>query len=1539
MAKRAEDRYQTAIGLWTDLMKCLEQLEQYGEVREFEIGGADRSSQFRMPEKLYGRQGCRQELFGILDTVCQTPGCRLVMIDGPAGVGKSSLALELYQQVIVREGRFVSGRFSEADRNVPYASLIQAFRDLARQLLTSGGEKLEEWKRTIAVRLGNNARIIADVVPELALLVGDLPEVQELPSIESQNRFNHTFLEFVRAVTSTDSPLVIFLDDLHRADPGSLKLLEFMATDPEVGRLLIVGSYRDNEVGEWHPLAETLERVKRGGHPVPVVSLEPLDVPTIVRLLADLLGAGGEEAEELARVCHRKTNGNPFFLNQFLHSLHERDALRFDAASAAWKWRIGDIETMDITDNVVELMCAKIGRLSKEAQELLRVASCIGRSFNAPTIAHLSGQPAEAVFGWVQEAVQHGLVMASGDAAPVAYSGTWQGTTVIPRDYRFVHDRIREAAYSTLSEDQARRRHLEIARVLAGNLSPEDEDLLFQAVDQCNRAGTLLSDPDERLGAARLNLAAGVGSRKSLAVRTALGYVERGLQYLPRGSWQQHYEMTCALHSLGAECAQLDGNESEMNRFGEQILVHCRSAADRARVYETRVGFLQARRRLSEGVDTALEGFALLGVKLPRKPKMLHILTAFLKLKLNLRNHPPEALRTLPAMNDGTAGAVMRLIKAASQCAYFSETSLIPLFAFKMVELTVKEGVHPLSAWGVCGYGFILAGPFGKVDEGLSYARAGQAMLGRFESTEVAPHAQFLFYMFCSHWEAPLRQGLEPAARAHATALENGDPVGVTAARHLHAVTLLWSGGALDKVATLLEENAQTARKHGEDWYVSSQTMLGCAVGLLAGSDLPRHPDTSEPADVDQFVQDAKKNADKSFLGMYHVAITMAGVHLGDHETALKHALEAEAYADALVGSMFMVAHCFYQSLALLSAARRDAGAPRRYLRKVRANQKKLKRWSEACPENFSGKYLLIEAELARSRGRWREAVGLYEQSLAVAQESQFPAEEALANELMAELFVEGGQKKAEATYRFEAYYAYLRWGAAAKVGLMEAQHPELAQWAERSEPGLAAEPHRQTHPGGTTDRMGEQLDLETIMKSSQAISGELVLESLLRKMMDFVVENAGAQRGCFLMARNGQWRVEAERLVEGGEEQFTPFPLTPDDGSEPRLAVDIVHYVANTLKPAVLDDASKAQDFAGDAYIRAVKPKSVLCVPLLYRGRLSGIIYLENNGASHVFTAARVGIVQMLSSQIAISLENALLFRNKEELIRAYERFVPREFLGFLGKESIVEVELGDQVEKEMSILFTDIRSFTALSEKMTPRENFAFINSFLSVMEPVISRHSGFIDKYIGDAIMALFPTNADDAVEGAIRMCRKLADFNRDRAEMQNEPIRIGIGVNSGRLMLGTVGGRNRMDGTVISDSVNLAARMEEMTKVFGSSILVSEHTFSRLEDPSRFGIRAVGRVRVKGKSEPVTVYEVFDGESVDSKRLKSETIPLFRKGLDLYRDRAFGEAEIMFKAICHDNPDDVAARVYVNRCRQYVERGVPDDWESIEDFARA
>ncbi|HEY9831743.1 MAG TPA: AAA family ATPase [Stenomitos sp.] len=1568
MAKTAEERYQSAWGIHNDLAECWHQLQQRGKISEFILASADISERFQIPQKLYGRErevevllrafervasgeteaGKEKSADFVADNLPEKPHFEMMLVAGYSGIGKSVLVQELYKPITQKRGYFIRGKFDPFQRNIPYSAVIQALRELVRQLLAESEADLQQWREKILQALGANGQVIIDVIPEVELIVGSQPAVPTLGATESQNRFNLVFQNFIKVFVSPLHPLVIFLDDLQWADRPSLKFMELLMASSEPG-LFLIGAYRDNEVSAAHPLRLTLKDIKDKGAIVNQIFLKPLDLPTVNQLISDTLNCPQQRTLPLAELVRAKTEGNPFFMNEFLKSLYTEKLLYFTPPQSTlepgkWYWDLAQIQSRGITDNVVELMTTKVKRLPELTQNILKLAACIGNQFELKTLAAISGQSPEETVRNLHIAITEGLILSLSDVSEVirnweqekvkrqtsnTQSLMYDSQFLIPLTYKFIHDRIQQAVYSLISEDigvQHCRIHIhrQVGQFLLHNIPiHQREERIFDIVNQLNLAVELIRHQSERDELAQLNLIAGKKAKASIAYEPAFKYLTFGIELLKSPqyplhnySWQKQYNLTLELYVEAAEAAYLSTNFEQMDRLAEVVLQYANTLLDKVRIYEIKIQSLIAQNRLLEAIKTGLEILGILGMPFPKKPTMLNIILGIFRTKVTFLGKQIQDLIELPDMTDPIALAGMRLMWSISSAAYLAVPELIPLLAFKMVNLSVKYGNASESASGYAGYGTILCGVIGDIDSGYQFGQLALSLLDKFNAKKLKAKTFLVVNDLIIHWKDHLGETLPALIDSYESGIETGDlefaALSINAYIY-HAYFIGKELNELEKEMAIYREVVGNLKQEAtlhllKIWQQTVLTLLGQT----------EHPYRliGEAYDEEKMLPIHREVNDRTAIFILHFNKLFLCYLFAEYQEAINNAAITEKYLDGGLGVVTVPLFHFYDSLALLAIYPSSKSVVQKnILRKVRANQKKMKKWAHYAPANFLHKFYLVEAERCRVLGQEAKATEWYDDSIAGAKENDYIQEKALAYELAAKFYLGQGKDLISRAYMQEARYCYLKWGAIRKVRHLEETYPQLlATTTSGIKDGNSIS--KSTKLGS-----GEALDLATVMKATQAISGEIVLDKLLESLMKILIENAGAQKGFLILETKGNLIIEASGEIDA--EKITVLQSIPIESVErynqtPLLSSTLINYVARTQESVVLNDATREGQFINDSYIKAHQSKSVLCTPLINQGKLSGIVYLENNLTTGAFTPERIEMLSMLSAQAAISIENARLYSNMTALNTAYERFVPRQFLQFLKKESIVDVQLGDQIQQEMSVLFSDIRDFTTLSESMTPQDNFKFINSYLSRMEPTIRENQGFIDKYIGDAIMALFSGEADNALKAGISMLYRLTEYNQNRMTSGYQPIQIGIGINTGSLMLGTVGGSNRMDGTVISDAVNLASRVESLTKNYEIPLLITYQTFSRLSNPGDYKIRKIDQVKVKGKSELVTVYEVFDADLPEIQAAKLATLELFKEALFYNHTQNWREAEKLFLECLRLNPKDKVAQIYRQRC---------------------
>ncbi|MFB2972051.1 AAA family ATPase, partial [Aerosakkonema sp. BLCC-F183] len=1243
LSKTAEDRYQSGLGLKADLEICLNQLENTGKIDNFIPGKLDKYGQFIIPQKLYGREAEVTQLLEVFDRV-STGTSETMLVGGYSGIGKTSVINEIHKPIVAKRGYFISGKFDQFKRNIPYAAVIQAFGELVRHLLTETAEKIAAWKEQILEALRSNGQVIIDVIPEIEQIIGKQPPVPQLGPSESQNRFNRVFREFIHVFTKPSHPLVVFLDDLQWADSASLKLIQLLMSDPDSQYLLLIGAYRDNEVSPTHPLMLTLDEMKKTGAIIETITLQPLDIYHVGQLVADTLHYEIGRAKPLAELIFNKTQGNPFFFTQMLATLHSEKLLTFDYSAGIWEWDIKQIQAVGITDyNVVELIARNIQKLPEETQQVLKLAACIGDKFNLDvlSIVNQKSEPKTAVDLW--DALQAGLVLPLSERykIPLVFDNSIQ--VAMPVDsvkvrYKFLHDRVQQAAYSLIPDESKKQTHLKIGELLLEHISTEEiSENIFDIVNQLNYGTDLLTSEKERDKLANLNLIAGKKAKAATAYEAAVNYLYVAIGLLSPSSWESQYDLSLNLYVEIAEAEYLNTNFDRANSYAEIILPKAKNLLDKVKVYELKIQMYVARLAVQDAVDTGLSVVEMLGVPLLEEPP---------------KNLIIEDLINLPILTDAYKLAASRILVPLIPPVYWSNPSLLPSLVFTMIDISVKYGN---SASAIQGYGFyalILCGTAEDIDSGYRYGELGLKLLDKLNAKEYKAKISNVFYGAVNFWKKHLRSGIEPLQEGIYSGLETGDiEYGGFCAYH-YCTQTFFCGEHLESVAPKFAQyiDLMTKLKHG--WSCNSQKIWRQMVLNLQGEADDKCLLKSDDFDEEEmllFFSQAKDNT--SLISIYIAKIILFYI-FKRAKSAVETAIAALPYSQATVGLMISSLYNFYHSLALL--AQYPSAAPneqQQYLVQVSSNQEKMQRWAYHAPENFQHKYDLVEAEKARVLGQIYVAMEHYDRAICGAKDSGYIQEEALANELAAEFYFARGREKLAQSYLTEAYYGYIRWGAKAKVKDLQERYPEFFSRILAKETGTS-EGSRTTD--STTTGNSALLDLTTVIKASQAISSELVLDRLLEKLMQISIENAGAQKGILILNKEGKLAIAAESYADSKEVLLASIPVE----NSQNLPKHLINYVERTKKNVVLNDATREGMFATDNYITDNQVKSLLCMPIVHQAKLIGILYLENNLTKSAFTPDRLEILKILSSQAAISLGLAQAVNEVQDTV-AYLRAI----------------------------------------------------------------------------------------------------------------------------------------------------------------------------------------------------------------------------------------------------------------------------------------
>jgi PAS domain S-box-containing protein len=1212
LAKNAEERYQTASGLEADLRRCLAEWQSHGRIDPFSLGAHDWSDRLRIPETLYGREREIEALLAAFDRVVAQGTPELVLVSGYSGVGKSSVVNELHKVLVPPRGLFASGKFDQYKRDIPYTTLAQAFQTLVRQILVKSEAEVRQWRHALQEVLGVNGQLIVNLIPEVEFIIGKQPRVSDLPPQDAQNRFQLVFRRFLGAFARPEHPLTLFLDDLQWLDTVTLELLERVITDSDVRHLMLVGAYRDNEVSSSHPLMRMLGAIGKAGARMQEIVLAPLELDDVGRLVADALHSERDAAHPLAQLVQEKTGGNPFFAIQFLTALAEEGLLRFDPEATAWIWDLALIRAKGYTDNVVELMMGKLKRLSGATQEGLRQFACLGNEVEIATLALVYGE-SEEIHTSLLEATCTGLILRREGA------------------YAFLHDRVREAAYALIPEGERAATHLRIGRALLSSMTADDlAEHLFDVANQLNRGAALLTDRDEKVHVAAIDLSAGRKAKAAAAYSSAREYFSAGMALLDETDWGSQYGLTFSLWLERTECELLTGDFDRAEQLVVELLQRGASKVDQAAVYHLKIQLDIVKGEYPQAADSALACLRLFGIDIPVHPTQEQVQAEYETVWQTLNGRPIESLIDLPLMTDPELQAAMQVFSVLTVPAYFTDFHFYCLQVCRMVKVSMQHGTSGASAPAYAYWGVVLGQVFHRYRDAHRFAKLACDLVEKHGF--IASQAKVYVSMgTVAFWTQPIATAIDFMRATFRAAIETGD---LTFACYgmFHSVTgLLLRNDPLDTVWRESEMAMDFARqaKYGDaaDIITSQQRFIATMQGRTATFS------TFSDAQFDETTFEAQLTGDRMplMIAWYWILKLKARFLSGDYVEALAAADKVKPLLSAAAAQIQLLDYFYYSALTVAACYENASADEQQEWRElVEAHREQLREWAESYPPTFADKHALVSAEISRLEGRTLDAMHLFEEAIQSACEHGFVQNEAVAYEVAARFYLARGFETHGHAYLRNARNCYNRWGAIGKVKQLDELYPHLHDARDS------------TSSTATIGTSVGQLDVETVVKASQALSSEIVLPNLIEKLMRIALEHAGAERGLLLLFRSEELQIEAEATTANGRVEVTVRQAAVTLSDLPR---SVLHYVIRTRERVVLDDASAGNLYSEDEYIRQKHPRSVLCLPIVKQTKLAGAFYLENNLTPAAFTSDRVAVLELLASQAAISLENASLY------------------------------------------------------------------------------------------------------------------------------------------------------------------------------------------------------------------------------------------------------------------------------------------------------
>ncbi len=1249
LAKTAEERYQTAAGAESDLRRSLVEWETGCRVGEFPLGEHDTPDRLLIPEKLYGRASEIDRLLASFSRIVVSGRPELVLVSGYSGIGKSSVVNELHKVIVPLRGLFASGKFDQYKRDIPYGTLVQAFQSLIRPLLGKGEAELSTWRDALQEALGPNAQLIVDLVPELKLIIGEQQPVPELSLQDAKGRFQLVFRRFIGVFARPEHPLALFLDDLQWLDAATLDLLEDLLTRPDVQHLMLIGAYRDNEVSSTHPLMRKLEAIRQAGAKVQEILLAPLTSEDLARLIADSIHSEPERLTPLAQLVHDKTAGNPFFVIQFISTLAEEGLLTFDHGAARWSWDLDRIHAKGYTDNVVDLMIGKLNRLPVETQSALQQLACLGNAAKITTLSIVCGTSEKEVHSHLWEAVRLELVARE------------EGV------YKFIHDRILEAAYSLIPEPSRAETHLKIGRLLAARIPPESRgEAIFEIANQFNRGAALVTSRDEREQLAELNLIAAKRAKASTVYDSALKYLTAGAALLPEDSWDRLHELAFWIELNRAECEFLTGELAAAEERLARLAARAANTVEQATVACLRMDLYTTHDQSDRAVGVCLDYLRHLGIEWSPRPAEEEARREYERIWTGLGTRSIEELIELPLMSDPASIATLDVLTKVLSPALFTDANFLSLAICRAVNLSLARGNSDGSCVTYVWLGMIAGPHFGNYRAGFQFGRLGYELVEQRGLKRFQARTYLWFGQFVMPWTKHVRAGRDLMRRAFEAANQVGDLTVAAYSSDALNTNLLAAGDPLAEVQQEAENGLEFAQKVRFGIVTSVIIAQLGLIRTLRG--LTSKFGSFDDGHLDE-LRFEHHLANEPILALpecwYWIRKLQARFFAGDYESAVEASIKARRLLWTSPSLFETAEYHFYGALAraaVSDSATPDSkgedgptsSRPAEHLKALVEHHKQLALWAENCPENFETRVALVAAEIARIEGRALDSERLYEQAIHSARANGFVHNEALANELAARFYAGRGFEKIAHAYLRDSRHCYLRWGADGKVRQLEQLYPQL-----REAPSVPA-------PTTTIEAPLEHLDLATVIKMSQAVSGEILLEKLIETLLKTAVEQAGAERGLLVLPDGDEYRIEAE-IGPGAYQVDVRLRQAPVSSSE--LPESLLRYVIRSQEKVILDDASTHTLFSEDEYLRQRHPKSVLCLPLLKQSKLISVLYLENNLAPRVFTPKRVAMLELLASQAAISLDHARLY---SELSRANAR-LEREINERLRAEAAV--------------------------------------------------------------------------------------------------------------------------------------------------------------------------------------------------------------------------------------------------------------------------
>jgi diguanylate cyclase (GGDEF)-like protein len=1387
LEKNADQRYQSLQGLRSDLAAC--RADQPAQ----ELKLSDHNGRFLVPQTLHGREDAIAALLSAFGRSAAGT-CEMLLLAGHSGIGKSAVINEVQKPIIARRGCFLSGKFDQLQRDVPYAPLIQAFQGLVRQLLGLPEETLRQWSGKLHAALGSGMGVLVELIPQLALIVGPTDAMPESVPTQAQHRLDRLFPRFVEVFASAGHPLVLFLDDLQWADAATLRMIELLMVSGDNCCMLLIGAYRDNEVGAAHPLIALRDKLRARGVRLSTLLLSALTEPQVAQMVSATVRVSAADCAPLTRICYRKTAGNPFFLNQFLTALNEAGHLRYRAADDCWDWDLPAIEQARYTDNVVEVLLEKIRRLPEVTQRLLQLAASSGNRFTLDTLALAASRTPWDTQQDLWPALKAGLIQPLDERYKYVHGGIDAGQSGV--SYRFLHDRVQQAAYLVADAGTRAANHLLIGRLLLRHAPPERQDeTLFEIVEQLNAGRTLIDDAGERVQLAALNLQAGVKARRSAAFQSTLEHMQIGLGLLPPEAWNGHAGLWLDLQLGAAEAAYLCGQFDAAEAIYPLVRARSLTPLLQVRCIAIQAHQYQLQGRLLDAIAVQRDGLAQLNIDIPHD--VAHMKARFAEILTDLgRLHGAQAPDTLLAageMSEPDALAAMQMMQGLWMASYYAgQQDLSALMVVSMTRLSMQRGSSDFSAVAYVGYAMMLALYSGDVARGYDFGAMAMALARRRDNLQTRTLTGLMFGALCNHWTQPLRSSDALYEEAFGWALEIADFVQVGVVAAVRATDRMILGDYLPHLMHDIAHDLSLMRANGQqamaDCCVAAAIQpIKCLMGLLPRHDSYDDATFSEARFLEQY-------GGSHLYRAYYLQGKIRNACLFDSADAELLAGQLGIITQIMRGQAKVVESSYYAALIWIRALRR---APARadaaeVLAVIAALQANLAGWAQQGSDNSGARHLLVMAEMARYQGDLQLATSCYQQAIDAAGLAGYVNVQALGNELCGECWLEQGHARVAAVFIQDAIAHYGQWGAEGKVTQLQARHLALLSRMD----GRGAPSH-----GGLHTRGGSALDLVSLLKATQILSNEVGLRNVLTRLISIVRENAGGQVARLLLRAEDSYQLEANIDGDSDGDVVTVLQarrLDLNAASDPQFPLSLLRYVIRTGAEVIEDSITGASRFAADPYVQLQRPRAVMCLPIRHGGQIDGILYFENRLAEASFTGERVAFLRMLGAQAMISISSARLHdslerrvaERTEQLEDANRRLATLSITdGLTGLanrrhfDDVLRTECAraTRVGQPLAVIMLDVDYFKRYNDRHGHQAGDACLIRVAQALTAGMRRAGDLTARYGGEEFSIVLPnTGADEARQIGEALRRAIDDLGIAHASADAQHVTISVGI---------------------------------------------------------------------------------------------------------------------------------------------------------------